>query len=117
MNKIKRLALAAVGGLLLALLTSNNAVAETCEIKEWNWTKNIKNFAKIEGETTCREGVFYIRQYWVWRGEVTFAGTATAVINGYMFTALFDTLHSRPKDGKKGAGMRIKYDYKPSFFD
>ena len=114
---MNKLTLTAVGGLLLALSISSTAIAETCKIKEWNWTKNIKTFAKIEGETTCRDGVFYIRQYWVLDGKETFAGTATAIINGYTFTALFATLHSKPKDGKKSASMRIKYDYKPSFFD
>lgn len=114
MKEINKLVLAAVGSLLLLLSISSTALAETCEIKEWNWNGNIGNFEQIEGETTCREGVFYIRQYWVSNDKVTFAGTATAIINGYLFTALFDTHSSQPRGRVK---MRIKYDYKPSFFD
>ena len=114
MNKMNKLSLASVVGLVLALSISSTALAETCKIKEWNWNGNIGNFEQIEGETTCREGVFYIRQYWVSNDKVTFAGTATAIINGYSFTALFDTHSSQPSGKVK---MRIKYDYKPSFFD
>ena len=110
--------LAAVGGLLLALLISSTATAETCKIKDWRWSTVAKrSFVKIEGETTCREGVLYIRQYWHWRDKKTFAGVATAMINGYTFTALFDALGSEPSDDKKSASLSIKYDYKPSLFD
>ena len=114
---MNKLTLTTVGSLLLALLMSSTAMAEPCKIKHFKWTKTIGNFAKIEGETTCREGILYIRQYWMWRSKETFAGTAMAMINGYTFTALFDTMHSRPSDDKEAATLAIRYDYKRALFD
>ena len=116
-KKMNKYTLAAVGGLLLALLISSTAIAETCKIKDYRWTKIKGNIAKIEGETTCREGILYIRQYWMWRSKEIFAGTAMAMINGYTFTALFDTMHSRPSDDKDSATLAIRYDYKRGLFD
>ena len=116
-EKMNKCTLAAVGSLLLILLISSTAIAETCKIKDFRWTRTIGNVAKIEGETTCREGILYIRQYWMWRSKETFAGTAMAMINGYTFTALFDTMHSRPSDNKDSATLAIRYDYKRELFD
>ena len=111
-KKISKLTLVAMGGLLLALSISSTAVAETCKIKDWRWNTIAKNrFVKVEAETTCQKGVMFLRQYWHWNGKKTFAGTAMAVINGYSFTALFDTLGNRPN---KKASMSLRFDYQLS---
>ena len=111
---MSRIRIAAMGCATLVLCFDKLASAATCRVTYWGWKDSVGNFERIESKTTCRDGFLDIRQYWSWKGERRSAGTATAIIRNYKFTAQFNTMHSLPRSGKGHAPMSLSYDYRPA---
>ena len=97
-------------------------VADRCKIKSWKWTDSFDEFVKLEGSTTCSDGVLHLSVYWAWKGERIPAGTVTTFVNENYFTALVALTSDKPfevrEDGVRTTSpISITYKYRKSLFD